>query len=141
MKNPITSETKYILFVDGVCKLCNKFINFTYNRDLNKKIVYSSLQGIKYNELKNKNLVPKNSIEFIVIFDVQKNNYYIKSEAVRKILFHLPRYRLLSYLFHVVPLFVRDFIYTVIAKKRYSIFGKTNMCQFEDEIEQERLIK
>lgn len=141
MKNPISSETKYILFVDGVCKLCNKFINFTYKRDLNKKIVYSSLQGIKYNELKNKDLVPKNSIEFIVIFDVQKNNYYIKSEAVRKILFHLPKYRLLSYLFLVVPLFLRDIIYTAIANKRYSIFGKTIMCQFEDEIERERLIK
>lgn len=119
MNNPI------ILF-DGVCNLCNGFVQFVIKRDKDAKFRFGSLQSetvknilIAYN-FENQKLQT-------VIF-IENNILYTQSTAVLKIAKQLGGIWQLLYVFMIVPAFFRDWIYERIAKSRYKIFGQRDTC-------------
>ena len=59
---------------------------------------------------------------------IENGKIYKKSNAIFKIVKHLNGFWKLIYVFVIVPKFIRDFIYTKIAKNRYQWFGKRNTC-------------
>lgn len=134
-------SAKYIVFVDGNCNLCNNFVKFIDKRDKKNVFIFSSLQGIKYKNLQNLELVPKNSIQFLVLYNQVEESYLVKSEAVRQIFRFLSFYSFIAYLFPIVPLSLRDKIYEYIAKKRYFLFGKTEFCEYERNINPKKTIE
>ena len=66
--------------------------------------------------------------KFTSMFYIENNNVYDKSTAFVRItrLFPYP-IKFLSVL-RVVPLSLRDFIYDIIARNRYKIFGRYERC-------------
>jgi predicted DCC family thiol-disulfide oxidoreductase YuxK len=62
--------------------------------------------------------------------------FYIRSKAALLILERLPGYRW-TRIFKLVPTFLRDFIYRIIAKTRYRLFGQ-GYCTF---VSGERMLK
>lgn len=137
----IQKDTKHIVFVDGVCNLCNNFVKFINKRDKKNIFIFSSLQGKKYTNLQKIELVPKNSLQFLVLFNQVENRYYVKSEAVRQIFRFLPYYRFISYLFPLLPLSFKDKIYEFVANNRYKLFGKTEFCEFKKQIDPKKTIE
>ena len=59
---------------------------------------------------------------------IKENKYYTRSSAVLNILKDLGGGWSLFYGFIIVPEFIRDFFYNVIARIRYRIFGKKVSC-------------
>lgn len=53
----------------------------------------------------------------------------MRSTAALRVAKHLSGLWTILYVFIVVPKFIRDFIYNLIAKKRYKWFGKTETCR------------
>ena len=45
MQNTINSETKPVLLFDGVCNLCNGWVNFVIDRDPQSRYKFAALQG------------------------------------------------------------------------------------------------
>ena len=99
------------------------------------------MQGKKYKILQNVESVPKNGLQFLVLYNQVENSYLVKSEAVRKIFRLLPYYSFLSYLFPLFPLSFRDKIYEFVANNRYKLFGKTEFCEFEKQIDPTKTIE
>ncbi|GAA4114363.1 thiol-disulfide oxidoreductase DCC family protein [Aquimarina addita] len=121
-------EERMIILFDGVCNLCNGFIDFVIKRDVNHKIFYCSLQSDTAKEiLKGKDIIIHNSFSTIYFYD--KGQIYKKSTAVLRILKELPNYRLLASFFLIMPAFLRDFFYKIISKNRYRLFGKKESCR------------
>ncbi len=114
-----------IIYFDGVCNLCNGFVDFVIRRDKTHLFTYAPLQG-KSAQL---NLSAQDlSLDSVVFFEDGKT--YKKSIAVLKILFYLGSgYKMISRWGSVLPDFVLNFIYDIIAKNRYLIFGKKNSCR------------
>ena len=120
-----------ILFFDGVCNLCNSTVDFLIERDSNQVIKYSSLQGKTASEL----LTGKYTQDLNTVVLYQDGKIYTKSEAVIRALIHLgPKYALSS-IFLVIPGFIRDFFYNLIAKNRYRIWGKKDTCRLPTQSE------
>ena len=126
-------DTKKIVIFDGICGLCNKSVDILIWLDTKKHFHYTSLQG---EFVKTLNLEP--SIDSIIFYD--DGIVYYKSTAILKILHSLSGMWTLANLFYIIPKVVRDFIYDVIAKYRYKIFGKMKRCRMPKVEEQELFI-
>ncbi len=126
----------YIIF-DGTCGFCNRTVMFIAKRDTRRLYVFvSSLSGA------GKQLLVKHRIQGLetqsVILVTPDEKVYIKSMAVQRILFQLPRYKWVAYLMELFPLKFKDFIYDFISRRR--MFISKNNCPVPDEDLKERFI-
>jgi len=128
LNKDIENHEKKIIFFDGVCNLCNGFIDFVIRRDLQHTIYYCSLQSdVAKKMLGDKDITIGNSFSTIYFYD--NGIVYNKSSAILRILKQLPRYRTISSILLVLPAFLRNFFYMIIAKNRYRFFGKKETCR------------
>lgn len=125
-----------IVFFDGVCGLCNHFIDFVLCHDQYKKIYFSPLQG-KF--IKNTKAFTYSNQETIIFLKDQI--VFIKSRAIIEILASLGGFWICIKILLVIPSFIRDFFYSFIAKKRYSWFGKKDQCRIPKKNEKEQFLE
>jgi len=59
---------------------------------------------------------------------MREEKYYLRSSAVLNILKDLGGFWRILYVFIIIPAFIRDFIYRLIARNRYLIFGRRVFC-------------
>jgi len=114
-----------IVFFDGVCGLCNRFVDYLIQADKQQRLRYAPLQGLTFERLKTQFTVP---IPDSVVFYAD-NKFSTKSTAALEILTQLGgRHRILK-IFFLIPTFIRDAIYDFVAKNRYNWFGKKETCR------------
>ncbi len=115
-----------IILFDGVCNLCNGFVQFVVARDSRNVFKFGSLQSAQGREL----LAPFNCKREILstVFLIQSGNLYSQSTAALRILKELDGVWRLMYGFIIIPPFLRDAVYAVVAKYRYSLFGRRKSC-------------
>lgn len=129
--------SRCILFFDGVCGLCSKSVDFVMERDKEGNFQFAPLQGETARQL-----LPKEYIEdlnsMVVLIDGVP---FRKSSAVVRILWHLGiLWRAIGTFFWLIPLPVRDFGYSVIARNRYRFFGKHDACRMPKPNERARFL-
>jgi predicted DCC family thiol-disulfide oxidoreductase YuxK len=120
-----------VVFFDGVCGLCNRFVDYLIQADKQHQLRYAPLQGITFDALKTRFASP---IPDSVVFYAD-NKFSTKSTAALKILIQLGGwYRILN-VFFLIPRFVRDAIYDFVAKNRYNWFGEKETCRLPSKEE------
>ena len=126
MTTATTKREKYFVLFDGTCNLCNNAVNFIMrydSRELFCFIPIDSEKGTEYiSRFKNTGAY-KGSVLLI-----QDENIYVKSDAVLRILKYLDGLWPVLYIFIIVPRFIRDPVYNIIAKYRYRWFGTCTDC-------------
>ncbi|MGB3226637.1 MAG: DCC1-like thiol-disulfide oxidoreductase family protein [Saprospiraceae bacterium] len=131
-------DGKGIVFYDGECILCSKWIYFLSKADKKKKLLFASLD--RFPEL-------TKGFELIKDVDLPDSIYYFKnnqlyyySKAILKILMDLGGFWKIFSILYLIPKVLRDSIYKWIARQRYSIFGKRTSCSIPDEFEKSRFL-
>jgi len=119
-----------VVVFDGLCGFCNRSVNLLMKLDRKKRLKYTSLQGEYV-----KTLEIEPDIDSIVFYE--DGALYYKSTAILKILESLGGMWILINIFYLIPCILRDFIYDIIAKYRYRIFGKMESCRVPNEGEEE----
>jgi predicted DCC family thiol-disulfide oxidoreductase YuxK len=120
------SHTHPILLFDGVCNLCNNYIQFVIERDPEAVFRFAPLQSSVADRLLEACGYDGEALDSIVLVD--QGEYHAKSSAVIRAGAHLGGiYRLLGP-FRFVPRIVRDFVYDFVADRRYNWFGKRDQC-------------
>jgi predicted DCC family thiol-disulfide oxidoreductase YuxK len=115
-----------IVLFDGVCNLCNRAVQFIIKRDKKKEFLFASLQGNKGREILEKFNLSVDRFNSFIFVDGDK--IYTKSSAALKIAAQLGGGWKIFYGFIIVPKFIRDGVYNLIAKNRYKWFGKKEEC-------------
>jgi len=115
-----------VVIFDGVCNLCNKFVNIIIRRD-KKGIFQFSAIGSEYSKSVEDNY-EVSLVELDTVVLIENDNFFSKSTAVIKICRHLGFPFNLLVVFKLVPKFIRDKIYDIIARNRYKVFGKKESC-------------
>ena len=123
-------EKERIIVFDGICGFCNKSIDLIMKLDTQKRFKYTSLQG---EFVRNLDIEP--DIDSIIFYE--DGTLYYKSTAILKIFRSLGGIWIMSNIFYIIPQVIRDFIYDVIAKYRYHIFGKMKSCRMPKEDERD----
>ncbi|NCN27425.1 DUF393 domain-containing protein [bacterium] len=127
----MATKAKVISF-DGVCNLCNGFVDFVLKRKPGV-FYFASLQSDFGIRLKEKHHL--NRIDSVVFY--QEGEVFVKSEAVLKILAHFAFPWKIFALFKVLPQFFRDWVYDLVAKHRYQLFGRRETCRLPSEDERQ----
>jgi len=116
---------KIILF-DGVCNLCNSSVQFIIKRDKKNQFLFASLQGRTGQEYLRKFNLPADTFNSFLL--VEDDHYYTRSTSALRIARSLSGGWPLMYAFMIVPRFIRDAVYNLIAQNRYKWFGKREAC-------------
>lgn len=122
---------KVIVF-DGVCNLCNGFIDFIIHRDKGT-FKFAALQTPV-----GKSLVPQSQDETVYL--VIGERIYNKSTAALMVARHLKFPWFLFSIFLIVPKIIRDAIYNWVARNRYKWFGKRDTCRLPTPEERARFL-
>jgi predicted DCC family thiol-disulfide oxidoreductase YuxK len=121
------SRTHPIIAFDGVCNLCNGFIQWMIKRDKRKQFRYTTLQSDTGEMLKMNYEVNGDTV--ILVF---KEKIYTMSDVGLKCMEILGGgWNIFSYLMYV-PKNFRDLVYAWIARNRYKWFGKSDVCMMPD---------
>lgn len=115
-------RTHPIVLFDGVCNLCNGAVQFIIARDKHQGFRFASLQsafGQQYQQ-------QVGEVDSILL--VEEGQVYQKSTAALRIARKLNGLWPILFVFIIIPPFLRDFIYDIIARNRYRWFGKKESC-------------
>jgi predicted DCC family thiol-disulfide oxidoreductase YuxK len=119
-------EDKPIILFDGVCNFCNAGVNFIIRQDKKNIFRFAALQSKAGQQLADKYQLPKENFNSFILID--KGKVYNRSTAGFKVYSKLPWYWKWTQIFWIVPRFVTDAVYDLIARNRYKWFGKKEEC-------------
>ncbi|QLD84973.1 thiol-disulfide oxidoreductase DCC family protein [Natronomonas halophila] len=117
---------KPILLFDGVCNLCNGFVQWVIERDPEARFRFAALQSEAGQQLLERHGLPTERFETFVL--IEGEDYYTKSTAALRMLKRLGFPYSLLYPFVAVPRSIRDRVYEFVAANRYDWFGQRDRC-------------
>ena len=127
MESLIKISNKHpILLFDGVCNLCNGFVQFVIERDPNAQFKFAALQSEEGQELLQHFGLPQKDLFSVILIENEKA--YTRSTAALRMTRLLKSPWKISYGFIILPTFFRDFFYKKIAINRYKWFGEKESC-------------
>jgi predicted DCC family thiol-disulfide oxidoreductase YuxK len=129
--------TKPIIFFDGVCGLCNRFVDFIIKADKRQQFLFAPLQGKTF-----KLLIESKKLHFpdsVVLYTEEK--FDTKSSAALKIISSLGGIYATAKICYLLPKWMRDKLYDYVAKNRYQWFGKKETCRLPNPEERARFLE
>ena len=123
--------TKKIIFYDGHCNLCNGFVNAIIKLDKKSIFLFAPLNGNHAKNLLKKNNIKNTTVDSVILFN--NNSISYKSKAVIEILISLGGIYRVLVMTKIIPRAILDWIYDIVAKNRYSWFGKQDRCMVPDK--------
>ncbi len=133
------NNIEHIIFFDGVCNLCNTSVQFFYKKNEKGNLYFSSLQSPFA-----KAFLPSTQASdrvFHTLFYYSEGVFYTKSEAAIKACQQLKSpFKYLS-IIQWIPLFLRDWVYSIVSNYRFTFFGKAKNCLVPIEEQKHRFIE
>lgn len=131
-------DDRAIILFDGVCNLCNGFVNFIIDHDPHAHFQFAALQSeaarTLLREPEDRDRPGDTATGFgdgllrsVVL--IENGRVYRKSTAALRIARHLTGWWPLLAVFLAVPRAVRDRLYDRVAARRYDWFGKQDQCR------------
>jgi predicted DCC family thiol-disulfide oxidoreductase YuxK len=115
-----------VVLFDGVCNLCNGFVTFVIARDPGAHFRFAPLSSDAATRVLRDAAVDPPLPDSMVL--VEAGTAYFRSDAplriARRLTFPWP----LAYGLIVVPRFIRDRVYDIVAARRYRWFGRRHAC-------------
>ena len=115
-----------VLSFDGICVLCNGFVRFLAARDRQGRLRFASSESPAGSAIFIADGQDPNHPVTVVLVDGERR--YVESEAIIRSVAALGGAWRLAAIVRVVPGFLRDAIYRLIARNRYRWFGRLDRC-------------
>ncbi|MEZ4804036.1 MAG: DCC1-like thiol-disulfide oxidoreductase family protein [Bacteroidia bacterium] len=120
---------KPIVFFDGYCNLCSSSVQWIIKNDLNNTFQFAPLNGETAKKIiEDEDILKEDSIILFL-----NNKFYLRSTAVLKIAAKLKYPSRFLSVFLIVPVFIRNWVYQIVARNRYKWFGKKEVCWIPSE--------
>jgi predicted DCC family thiol-disulfide oxidoreductase YuxK len=125
-----------IILYDGVCGLCNRFVQFVLKRDRKDQFCFAALQSnFGRNVLQRHGLDPDALDTVYLVLDHGRPSERLlsRNDAPTAIFQELGGFpRLLAKLMKLLPRRFRDWRYRLVAQNRYWLFGRYDSCPLPD---------
>lgn len=115
-----------VILFDGVCDLCNGFVQFVIARDPGAHFRFCPLQSEAARRLLGANQAPIPVPDSILL--VEDGRVWSESTAALRVLRQLTFPWPLAFVFVLVPLPLRNWVYRFVARNRYRWFGRRDVC-------------
>lgn len=121
----------HLVLYDGVCGLCDRFVQFLLRRDRRNQFRFAALQGPIGTEILARYRRSANPLATVAVIDEYEGRGERLLERSDAALFAIQSlgglYRGAA-AFRLIPRFLRDAAYDFIARWRYRIFGRFDSC-------------
>ena len=117
---------KKVILFDGVCNVCDGFVQFILKRDKKGIFYFASLQSDIAQQLLAKHQIQTKALSTVILIDGDK--YYTHSDVPLVVGRELGGICQLMYPFRIIPKKIRNTFYDWFAKNRYRFFGKKEVC-------------
>lgn len=126
MSETETATDPAIVLFDGVCNLCSSAVQFIIKNDPKRRFRFAALQSPVGRTLLARHGLPTETLSSLVL--VENGHAFVRSTAALRIARLLRTPWPLAFVFIVMPRFLRDLCYDLVAKNRYRLFGKHDSC-------------
>jgi predicted DCC family thiol-disulfide oxidoreductase YuxK len=126
-----------IIVFDGVCNFCNRIVQIIIRHDPSAQIHFAAQQSEVGKKLLNQYSIQESTSSVVFI---TKGVVYYQSDAVIEIAKLLKGWPSIFKYSIIVPRFLRNTIYKLIAANRYAIFGKQLQCMVPKEEDKKRFV-
>jgi len=133
-----------ILLYDGVCGLCNRLVQFILRRDPNATFRFASLQSAFAALILTRHNASPTDLDTVYVVlnhELPDECLLSRSAAVLFVLKQLPGpWRPAAFLLRLLPKFLRDAAYNAVARHRYRIFGRSEVCTLPRDQDHSRFL-
>lgn len=129
---------KRLILFDGTCGLCNRWVDLILRLDRRGLYRFAALQSGVGQACLARHRLPRDYDASIVL--IQGERSHIRSAAVIEILAGLGRAWRVLRVIYLVPAFLRDWLYDVVATHRYAWYGRTDTCRIVTAAERSRFL-
>jgi len=133
----------HLVLYDGVCGLCDRSVQFILRNDRHNRFRFATLQGTTGSDLARKHgFDPEELSSFILILDHDgaTERAMRKGKAGLRVLWELGGFwRILGWL-SILPGWLVDPFYSLIASNRYKLFGKLDACRIPSPAERAKFV-
>lgn len=116
---------EHLLLFDGVCNLCNGLVRFIIPHDRKELFRFAPLTSDI-----GKKIVARSheaaSLDTLVY--LRKDRLFTRSSAALYVARDLGGIWAVAFIFMLVPSFIRDAVYDLVARKRYGWWGRSEQC-------------
>jgi predicted DCC family thiol-disulfide oxidoreductase YuxK len=125
-----------IMLYDGVCGLCNRFVQFVLKRDRKDRFRFAALQSnFARDTLRRRGQNPEllDTVYLVLDYGQPNERLLARNDAATAVLEELGGvWRTWAKLLDLLPKGFRDWRYNLVARNRYRIFGKHEACPLPD---------
>src|SRR5688500_18519271 len=131
--------TDRVLVFDGVCVLCSHWVSFVLRHDRHRLYKFAAMQTATGRKLLSRHgLDPNDPKSFLLL---ASGRGYMDTDALIRVLRSFGgRWRVLAMMVRVLPRFLRDAAYRTIARNRYTLFGRHDVCIVPSEQTADRFL-
>jgi predicted DCC family thiol-disulfide oxidoreductase YuxK len=132
-----------IVFYDGVCGLCNRLVQFLLKRDRHDRLRFASLQSEFAASLLMRHGLDSRDLDTVyLVLDYKQSSERVlaRSDAILYLLRQLGGVWGIAGLGRVLPKWVRDGIYKIIAGNRYRVFGRYDKCLLPEDKQRHKFL-
>jgi predicted DCC family thiol-disulfide oxidoreductase YuxK len=128
-----------IIVFDGVCGLCNRWVDFLLRHDRRRRYRFASMQSAAGRELMLRHGLDADDPASFLLVD--QDGPWTDTRAIRRVLAGLGgHWGALAVLVGAVPRSVADRLYRLVARHRYRVFGRRTECRLPTPDEAARFI-
>jgi predicted DCC family thiol-disulfide oxidoreductase YuxK len=125
-----------IVLYDGVCGLCNRLVQFVLKNDRNDVFRFASLQSKLAEQILVRHRLRSESLETVYVvldYGLAEERVLSRLQAVVYVLQQLGGpLAYVSAILRVLPAPVQNFLYRLVARNRYRVFGRYETCPLPD---------
>ena len=128
MSNPL-------ILYDGVCGLCNRLNQFVLKRDARDRFRFASLQSEFAKNLLQHHGADAEDLDTVYVvrdYGGANENMLARSDAILYLLQELGGIWRVARVGRMLPRWVRNRIYNLVARNRYRFFGKSEVCMMPE---------
>jgi predicted DCC family thiol-disulfide oxidoreductase YuxK len=133
-----------IILYDGVCGLCNRFVQFVLRHDHKDHFQFAALQSNFARAILERHGLNPDVLDTVyLVFDYGQSNEHLfsRNEAASGVLKELGGvWRFWARLLDILPKRFRDWRYNLVARNRYRFFGKYEACPLPKEKDRHKFL-
>jgi len=130
--------TESVVLFDGVCNLCNGFVQFVIARDSRRRFRFGALSSDAAVRLMACAGMTTGRGDSLIL--IEGGRAYLRSAAALRVARDLGFPWSLAYTLIAVPRPLRDWAYDVVARHRYQWFGRRDACMVPGPTTQGRFL-
>lgn len=124
-----------IVLYDGVCGLCNKLTQFLLKHDRYDRLRFAALQSNFATTLLQRHGFDSHDLDtvYVAVNSGETNEQVLaRSDAILHLAGELGGVWRVGAIGKLIPRFLRDKVYDLVARNRYRVFGKYDTCMLPE---------